>query len=194
MLNSHMCFHLWELMQFLVLDFPPTVLESPRNIFKITYWLFPRGINLQEHKYPLFWSQVSLKSVCRRVSRILCPRPACTYCKMAGSDSTDLAGTQYSAFLTPRWCQEYCYQGYAIVAKFQGSLNIFEHYSPLDITLKRKAYAWSAVFLSSFPLMGVTASALCQWTFIEIRRGRWRGLLEVPGHQVHVEIESGGAN
>lgn len=42
--------------------------------------------------------------------------------------------------------------------------------------------------------MGLAASALCRWTFIEISRGRWRGLLEVPGQQVHVEIESGGAN
>lgn len=56
MLNFHTCLHLWKMMQFLVLDFPPTVLESPRNIFKITYWLLPQGRNLQEHKYPLFWS------------------------------------------------------------------------------------------------------------------------------------------
>lgn len=42
--------------------------------------------------------------------------------------------------------------------------------------------------------MGLAASVLCQWTFIEISRGRWKRPLEVPGHQVHIEIEKGGAS
>lgn len=61
MLDLHTCLHLWDLIQFLVLDFPPTVLGSQRNIFKITYWLLPQGENMQAHKYPIFWSEVCVQ-------------------------------------------------------------------------------------------------------------------------------------